>query len=139
MTFSHNSRSRRSVRLLEWAFVVAASFSMAVVVLLIAWIFVPILYYGAKVVTPSFLFESPKKGMTAGGILPAIFGTLSLVTLMILAALPVGIATAVYLVEYVQDSPIARVIRAGVNNLAGIPSIVFGLFGLGFFILLCTL
>lgn len=62
MTFSHNSRSRRSVRLLEWAFVIAAGFSMALVVLLIAWIFVPILYYGAQVVTPSFLFESPKKG-----------------------------------------------------------------------------
>jgi phosphate transport system permease protein len=73
--------------------------------------------------------------MTAGGIFPAIFGTVALVMLMTIAALPAGVATAIYLHEYA--SPTAwgtRIVRIAVNNLAGVPSIVFGLFGLGFFV-----
>jgi len=73
--------------------------------------------------------------MTAGGIFPAIFGTVALVILMTIAALPAGVATAIYLHEYA--SPTAwgtRIVRIAVNNLAGVPSIVFGLFGLGFFV-----
>jgi phosphate transport system permease protein len=73
--------------------------------------------------------------MTEGGIFPAVFGTLSVTVLMMLIALPVGVLSAIYLVEYAGQGSMARLIRAGVNNLAGVPSIVFGLFGVGFFIL----
>ena len=82
-----------------------------------------------------FIFGSPEKGMTEGGIFPAIMGTFFLVLLMSLAGVPVGTVTAIYLNEYVgQQSRIGRAIRFAVNTLAGIPAIVFGLFGLGFFI-----
>jgi phosphate transport system permease protein len=82
-----------------------------------------------------FLTKAPEQGMTAGGIFPAIFGTVALVLLMTIAVVPLGVLTAVYLHEYAKlDSKIARLIRVAVNNLAGVPSIVFGLFGLGFFV-----
>lgn len=82
-----------------------------------------------------FLSSAPSEGMTHGGIFPAIFGTLAITLLMILMALPLGVASAIYLNEYANKSKAARVIRAAINNLAGVPSIVFGLFGVGFFIL----
>jgi phosphate transport system permease protein len=90
---------------------------------------------GAAVITPEFLVGTPTHGMTEGGIFPAIFGTVCITLLMIMMALPLGVGTAIYLVEYSGKSLGARIIRAAVNNLAGVPSIVFGLFGVGFFIL----
>jgi phosphate transport system permease protein len=82
-----------------------------------------------------FLTESPRQGMTAGGVLPAIVGTVCLTLLMTVAAVPAGVATAIYLTEYAsRRSLLARLVRVCVANLAGVPSIVFGLFGLGFFI-----
>jgi phosphate transport system permease protein len=73
--------------------------------------------------------------MTEGGVFPAIFGTVALTLLMTLVAVPAGVATAIYLTEYASaKSPVARLVRVCVANLAGVPSIVFGLFGLGFFI-----
>lgn len=90
---------------------------------------------GYQHVTWTFLTTAPTEGMTAGGIFPAIVGTFWLVLLMSLAGVPVGAATAIYLTEYVrQRSIVVRAIRFAINTLAGIPSIVFGLFGLGFFI-----
>jgi len=90
---------------------------------------------GAGVISWEFLSAAPVEGMTEGGIFPAIFGTVAITLLMILMALPLGALAGIYLVEYAGMSPVARVIRAAVNNLAGVPSIVFGLFGVGFFIL----
>lgn len=85
--------------------------------------------------TWEFLTRAPEAGMTEGGIFPAIFGTVFLVMLMTVAVIPVGVATAIYMRHYARpDSRIARLVRVAVNNLAGVPSIVFGLFGLGFFI-----
>ncbi len=82
-----------------------------------------------------FVSQSPSEGMTAGGIFPAIFGTVLLVLLMTVAVIPVGVITAIYLFEYArQESLFARAVRSAVYNLAGVPSIVFGLFGVGFFI-----
>jgi phosphate transport system permease protein len=82
-----------------------------------------------------FLTTAPSQGMTAGGIFPAIVGTFLLVVIMSIIGVPIGTLTAVYLCEYSrQNSVLTRAIRFGVNTLAGIPSIVFGLFGLGFFI-----
>lgn len=90
---------------------------------------------GWSVLSWHFLSEAPRDGMTKGGIFPAIFGTVALTLLMTIVAVPAGVATAVYLSEYAPaDSRLARVIRICIANLAGVPSIVFGLFGLGFFI-----
>jgi phosphate transport system permease protein len=90
---------------------------------------------GAGRLSWEFLTTSPREGMTAGGVLPAIVGTVFLTLLMTLAAVPAGVATAIYLTEYAsRRSPLARLVRVCVANLAGVPSIVFGLFGLGFFI-----
>jgi phosphate transport system permease protein len=90
---------------------------------------------GAKVISWELVSQSPREGMTKGGIFPAIFGTAALTLLMTVAAVPAGIATAVYLTEYASPSSrVAKLVRICIANLAGVPSIVFGLFGLGFFI-----
>ena len=82
-----------------------------------------------------FLSAGPKEGMTAGGIYPAIIGTFLLVAIMSIVGVPIGTITAIYLSEYASHRSIfARTIRFAVNTLAGVPAIVFGLFGLGFFI-----
>src|SRR5207253_11209672 len=84
--------------------------------------------------TWEFLTQAPRQGMTAGGIFPAIVGTSALVLLMVIALVPFGVGAAVYLHEYARpDAWYTRMVRFSVNNLAGVPSIVFGLFGLGFF------
>jgi len=94
-----------------------------------------VVLHGHKIISWEFITQAPREGMTAGGIFPAIFGTVALVILMIIAVLPVGVMTAIYLHEYAKpESVLTRSIRFAVNNLAGVPSIVFGLFGLGFFI-----
>jgi len=107
----------------------------ALVALFLGWILWRIFILGQKAVTWEFLTAAPRHGMEEGGIFPAIFGTVCIVVLMIVFALPLGVLSAIYLVEYAGKGAIARVIRAAVNNLAGVPSIVFGLFGVGFFIL----
>ncbi|MBI4970858.1 MAG: phosphate ABC transporter permease PstA [Candidatus Omnitrophica bacterium] len=103
-----------------------------IAIFLILWIIVK---NGAGVVTGSFLLLAPTDGMTQGGIFPCIFGAIAKTVLMVVMALPLGVAAAIYLVEYAGDGIVFRLIRAAVNNLAGVPSIVFGLFGLGFFVL----
>ncbi|MDD5218400.1 MAG: phosphate ABC transporter permease PstA [Candidatus Omnitrophica bacterium] len=90
---------------------------------------------GIGTISWEFLSQVPQEGMTKGGIFPCIFGTLAITLLMILIALPLGVGAAIYLVEYAGQGWVFRVIRAAVNNLAGVPSIIFGLFGVGFFIL----
>ncbi len=82
-----------------------------------------------------FLTAMPRDGMKAGGILPAIVGTLILTLGTALAAIPVGLAGAIYLSEYARDTWFTRAIRLAIINLAGIPSVVYGLFGLGLFVL----
>jgi len=89
---------------------------------------------GFKVLSPSFLFQFPKAGMTKGGILPAIIGTLYLSIGAIIFALPLGVLGAIYLTEYAKAPRLIRIIRIGINNLAGTPSVVFGLFGLAVFV-----
>lgn len=94
-----------------------------------------ILIKGVPAISWEFLTAAPTGGMMHGGIFPCIFGTLAITLLMILMALPLGVAAAIYLTEFAGRGFFFRVIRAAVNNLAGVPSIVFGLFGVGFFIL----
>jgi len=81
-----------------------------------------------------FLIDDPRESNTEGGVFPAIFGTVMMVILMSLIAVPFGVVTALYLREYAKQGPFVRTVRIAVNNLAGVPSIVFGMFGLGFFI-----
>lgn len=94
---------------------------------------------GLPAISWEFLTEAPRRGMTEGGIWPCISGTLLLAFGALAVAFPLGVASAVYLHEYAGNSPLARYIRLGVNNLAGVPSIVFGLFGLSFFVISCGL
>jgi phosphate transport system permease protein len=81
-----------------------------------------------------FVSADPRESNTEGGIFPAIFGTVMMVLLMSLLAVPFGLLAALYLREYAKQGTLVRVVRIAVNNLAGVPSIVFGLFGLGFFV-----
>lgn len=90
---------------------------------------------GWKAITWSFLTQPPIDSMTKGGILPCIVGTLGLSLGAIIVAFPIGVASAIYLNEYARSGPLLRMIRLGINNLAGVPSVVFGLFGLAFFVI----
>jgi len=81
-----------------------------------------------------FLWDDPREANTEGGIFPAIFGTVMMVFLMTLVVVPTGVLAALYLREYAAQSLLVRIVRIAVNNLAGVPSIVFGVFGLGFFV-----
>ncbi|HXV77310.1 MAG TPA: phosphate ABC transporter permease PstA [Candidatus Polarisedimenticolaceae bacterium] len=83
-----------------------------------------------------FLSSDPRESNTEGGIFPAIFGTVMMVFLMSFAVAPLGVLAALYLREYAKQGPLVRTVRIAVNNLAGVPSIVFGVFGLGFFVYL---
>jgi phosphate transport system permease protein len=106
-----------------------------VIIAAVGYIMLDVIIGGLPHISWKFLTASPEQGMTEGGIYPAIIGTFLLVTIMSIVGVPVGTVTAVYLSEYVKTrSLFGRFIRFAVNTLAGIPSIVFGLFGLGFFI-----
>jgi phosphate transport system permease protein len=89
---------------------------------------------GAGVLNIEFLTAMPRQAMTKGGILPAILGTFYLSLGAVIFALPLGILTAIYLNEYAGANTLVRIIKMGINNLAGVPSIVFGLFGLAIFV-----
>ncbi|MDY6792781.1 MAG: phosphate ABC transporter permease PstA [Thermodesulfobacteriota bacterium] len=91
---------------------------------------------GWKAITWTFLTQPPIDSMTKGGILPCIVGTFSLSIGAIIVAMPIGIASAIYLNEYARPGRALRLIRLGINNLAGVPSVVFGLFGLAFFVVI---
>jgi len=94
---------------------------------------------GWRAITWTFLSQPPSDSMTKGGILPCIVGTICLSLGAIAVAFPIGVASAVYLNEYARPGRLLRVIRLGVNNLAGVPSVVFGLFGLAFFVIYLTM
>ncbi len=83
-----------------------------------------------------FVWDEPRESNTEGGIFPAIFGTVMMVLIMSIIVVPFGVVAALYLREYAKQGPLVRAVRIAVNNLAGVPSIVFGVFGLGFFIYL---
>ncbi|MBP8262709.1 MAG: phosphate ABC transporter permease PstA, partial [Pseudomonas sp.] len=89
-------------------------------------------FYGLKLW--EFVSDEPREANTEGGIFPAIFGTVLMVMIMAVIVTPFGVIAAVYLREYAKQGPLTRVIRIAVNNLAGVPSIVYGVFGLGFFV-----
>ncbi|MBN2534252.1 MAG: phosphate ABC transporter permease PstA [Spirochaetales bacterium] len=120
------------------------AFSLLFLVSLV--VFIPVLFIigilvskGAAALTWEFIFSMPKDGMRGGGILPAIVGTLLIVLCSISIALPVGILAAVYLNEYAKDNLLTRIIQLSIVNLAGVPSIIYGLFGLAFFVIMLNL
>ncbi|MDR2773049.1 MAG: phosphate ABC transporter permease PstA [Elusimicrobiota bacterium] len=90
---------------------------------------------GYSAISWEFLTALPKDGMRSGGIFPAIVGTLSIVFSAILITLPIGVCAAIYLNEYAKDNLLTRIIKLTIVNLAGIPSVVYGLFGFGIFVM----
>ena len=109
--------------------------SVVVVVLPILFVVGTILVRGIGAMSWEFLTAMPREGMKAGGIFPAIVGTIVLTLGTSLVAIPIGVGGAIYLSEYAQDTLFTRAIRLAIINLAGIPSVVYGLFGLGLFVL----
>jgi len=105
-----------------------------VTVIILVFIVVFVLEKGLPVLSLSFLFSNPEEMGRAGGIFPTLIGTIVLPLLAILIATPLGLGTSVYLTEYTRESRITKVIRFGTDCLAGIPSIIFGLFGFIFFV-----
>jgi phosphate transport system permease protein len=105
-----------------------------IVVGILLWILGFIIYRGIGVISWEFLTTAPSDGMTSGGIFPAIVGTLSLIAGSSIVAFPLGILSAIYTSEYAGNGSIVKFIRVMTNNLAGIPSIVFGLFGMSLFV-----
>ncbi|MGE3608445.1 MAG: phosphate ABC transporter permease PstA [Bacteriovoracaceae bacterium] len=99
--------------------------------IIIFWLFIK----GSPVLTWDFLTQDPINGMTAGGIFPTIIGTFWLVLISVLVSCPLGVLGAIYLSEYAKDNALTRLIRLAILNLAGVPSIVHALFGLGAFVL----
>ena len=107
---------------------------MAAVVLVLAAILFDILTKGAGVISWEFLTSSPKKGMTEGGIFPAIVGTFLVTVITAVLAVPLGMGCAVFLNEYARNGRLVRLIRMSIRNLSGVPSIVYGLFGVVLFV-----
>jgi phosphate transport system permease protein len=131
-----SARPRR--RPVDWSgmgFTALSGLAALLIVLMVAVILGEIVWNGWAAVTWEFLAGLPREGMTKGGIFPAIYGTILLVVLMVVALVPFGVGAAIWLHLYArQDSWFTKAVRFAVHNLAGVPSIVFGLFGLGFFI-----
>ena len=115
-------------------FLTVVRLSVLVITLSLAGILIYIFIHGFRAISWDFLTLPPTDSMTRGGIMPAIVGTLYLTMGAIAIALPLGVVSAVYLSEYAKQGTFIRIIRIGVNCLAGVPSVVFGLFGLGFFV-----
>jgi phosphate transport system permease protein len=104
------------------------------VILPVGMVIVIIVKNGIGAIHWGFLSEMPRAGMREGGILPAIVGTFCLVAGAVVFALPLGLCAAIYLSEYARDNAVNRVVRLAIVNLAGVPSVVFGLFGLALFV-----
>lgn len=105
------------------------------IVVPVGLIVVIIIQKGLPAINWQFLSDIPRQGMRAGGIFPAIVGTIYLVTGAIIFALPIGLLAAIYLSEYSKDNPLNRIIKLAIVNLAGVPSVVYGLFGLALFVI----
>jgi phosphate transport system permease protein len=134
-TSNHSPDSRLKLRkLIEWLFF--STFRGATLINALALFIVVyfMLVNGWEAISIEFLTELPREAMTKGGILPCIVGTVYLSVGAMLFAFPIGIASAIYLNEYAKPGKVLRLIRIGINNLAGVPSVVFGLFGLAFFV-----
>jgi len=127
-----HTRQRKITQRIGFAVMFAAT---AVTVISIVAIVIYIIYQGLPAISREFITGFPSDGMRSGGILPAIVGTVLLTLGTALFAVPIGVLAAIYLAEYAPDNRWTRSIRVAIINLAGIPSVVYGLFGLGIFVL----
>lgn len=105
------------------------------IVVPVGLIAVIIIKKGLPAINWQFIFDIPRQGMRAGGIFPAIIGTVYLISGAIIFALPIGLLAAIYLNEYAKDNLVTRIIKLAIVNLAGVPSVVYGLFGLALFVI----
>lgn len=112
---------------------------VGIVVLILVIILYDIVSKGIGVINLTFLTQAPKNGMTEGGIFPAIIGTFAVTIITAFLAIPLGMGCAIYLNEYANDSIITRLIRMAIRNLSGVPSIVYGLFGVILFVQMMNL
>ena len=126
-----NHRDRRTQRLCQVLFLVMTVLLILPVVIILG----TLIYKGGPIISIDFLFTYPTDGMTAGGIFPALLGTVWLVAVALLFSVPLGIAAALYLSEYAPDNWFTRLINLCIINLAGVPSIVHALFGVGAFVI----
>ena len=126
-----NLRNQKTERLFHLLFLLMT----ALLILPVAIILGVLIYKGGSALSFEFLFTNPTNGMTAGGIFPALIGTIWLVAVALLFSVPLGVAAAIYLSEYAKDNWLTRLINLAIINLAGVPSIVHALFGVGAFVL----
>lgn len=132
--FEPTSLNARNARI-QSMFRVLFGLMTGLLILPVLIILVTLIHEGGSVITFDFLFTSPSDGMTAGGIFPALLGTVWLVAVALIVSVPLGVAAAIYLSEYAADNWLTRVINLAIINLAGVPSIVHALFGVGAFVL----
>ncbi|MDR1941067.1 MAG: phosphate ABC transporter permease PstA, partial [Endomicrobium sp.] len=125
-----------SPKLSQKIFYVILFFATILVITPVTIIIFIIVKNGASAITWEFLTSMPSNGMRGGGIFPAIVGTLCIVICAISITLPIGVCAAIYLNEYAKDTVLTRIIKLAIVNLAGVPSVVYGLFGLGIFVML---
>lgn len=123
--------NRKKTEKLGFFLLYAAAF---LVVFFLAIILLDIFVHGASVISWEFLTRPPQRGMTAGGIFPAILGTLLVSLITMIFAVPLGMFAAIYLHEYARPGKVTRLIRLSIRNLSGVPSIVYGLFGVVLFV-----
>jgi phosphate transport system permease protein len=127
-----NSATRLTIQKIGYGFLTFVAFATVIPIVLVLFY---ILKQGWSAISWEFLTGFPSDGMKAGGILPAIVGTIYLTLGAAIFAVPLGIGAAIYLSEYAPDNKLTRTIRVSIINLAGIPSVVYGLFGLGLFVI----
>ena len=126
-----NKKNYRTQRLFQVLFLLMTMLLIVPVLLILGTLIVK----GGSVISIDFLFTAPTDGMTAGGLFPALLGTVWLVAVALLISVPLGIAAAIYLSEYAGENWFTRIINLAIINLAGVPSIVHALFGVGAFVL----
>ena len=132
-TFNNNSMKWRYLK--QHIFFGLVRTSALIITLALGGIIFYIVYNGIGAISWDFITKPPTDSMTKGGIMPAILGTIYLTVGAIAIGLPLGIASAIYLTEYAKQGRVIRFLKVGINCLAGVPSVVFGLFGLGFFVI----
>lgn len=126
-----NARDKKVQALFRMLFMLMTGILILPVLIILA----TLIHKGGSVLSIDFLFTAPTDGMTAGGIFPALLGTVWLVAVALLISVPIGVAAAIYLSEYAPDNWFTRLINLAIINLAGVPSIVHALFGVGAFVI----
>jgi phosphate transport system permease protein len=127
---SLNARNKKVQNLYRNLFLLMTVILIVPVVIILG----TLIYKGGSFISIDFLFTDPTNGMTEGGIFPALLGTVWIVAVALLASVPLGVAAAIYLNEYAKDNWFTRIIQLAIINLAGVPSIVHALFGVGAFV-----